>query len=76
MRDIDRPEAEYVQNYIVNRSVGKVLDAGFFIHIYFFQLHACLSFVFVQCFGVNMKGFSDALHHPSLLFSGFKCTHL
>lgn len=42
MRDIDRPEAEYVQNYIVNRSVGKVLDAGFFIHIFFFSV-ACMS---------------------------------
>lgn len=75
MGDIDMPEAEYVQNYIMNRSVAKVPDAAFFIHIYF-QLHAFLSFVFVQCFGVNMKGFSDALHHPSLFFSGFKCTHL
>lgn len=36
MGDIDMPEAEYVQNYIVNRSVGKVPDAAFFIHIYFF----------------------------------------
>lgn len=41
MRDIDMPEAEYVQNYIVNRSVGEVLDAAFFIHIFFFS---CMHF--------------------------------
>lgn len=55
MGDIDMPEAEYVQNYSVYGSVGIVPDAASFIHIFLFQLHAFLSFVFVQCFGVNMK---------------------